>query len=423
MKWFHVYFLYKELFMEKKKIKLLVVPDDTHGVGKFRSIDPHVYMQQHYSDEFDVDIVFLKDFPQDLTNFLSQYDLIQMHKEFDKKMQVMDTIKFLGIPVILDIDDHFSLGPDHPMHITSKREKWAETIIKHIKEADLVTTTTPLFASVIKKYNKNVAVIPNAVNPEEEQFSTPKNKSERMRFGIVCGSAHLKDIELMEGLMNLPEEIKDKMQIVMCGFDTNGTTTIFNSKTGEVTRRPIRPEESVWVKYEDILSDKYCNLTAQHKDFLRKYAAHIDDPFDGESYRRMCTRDIRHYATHYDNVDVLLAPLKENDFNYVKSQLKEIEAGFKDCAIIAQNFGPYTIDLKPYLVKGGKVDEQGNALLVETRKNHKDWAKYIKFCVENPDAVEKMKKNLKEMVREKYSLENVTKKRVEIYKNLLNKVK
>lgn len=409
--------------MEKKKIKLLVVPDDVHGVGKFRSIDPHVYLQEKYGDEFDVDIVFLKDFPQDLTGFLSQYDLIQMHKQFDKNMQVMETIKFLDIPVILDIDDHFSLGPDHPMYLTSKREGWADTIIKHIKEASLVTTTTPLFAEVLMKYNPNVAVIPNAINPTEAQFNVPKKKSEKMRFGIVCGSAHLKDIELMEGLMNLPKEVKDKIQIVMCGFDTNGTTTIYNQRTGEVTRRPIRPEESVWVKYEAILSDKYSNLSPQHKDFLKKYMAHVDDPFENESYRRMCTRDIKRYATHYENVDVLLAPLKENDFNYVKSQLKEIEAGFTDCAIIAQNFGPYTIDLKPYILKGGEIDEEGNALLVETRKNHKDWAKYIKFCVEHPEAVEKMKENLKKMVQEKYSLDNVTKERAEIYKNLLNKVK
>ena len=60
---------------------------------------------------------------------------------------------------------------------------------------------------------------------------------------------------------------------------------------------------------------------------------------------------------------------------------------------------------------------------METRKNHKDWAKYIKFCVEHPEAVEKMKENLKKMVQEKYSLDNVTKERAEIYKNLLNKVK
>jgi glycosyltransferase involved in cell wall biosynthesis len=242
-----------------------------------------------------------------------------------------------------------------------------------------------------------------------------------MRFGIVCGSAHLKDIELLEGINSLPKEIKDKMQIVLCGFDLNGTTTIFNKQTGEVTRRPILPHESVWTKYEEILTDNYKDLSPEHVAFLKRYMAHIDDPFTNDYYRRMCTREIQRYATHYENVDVLLAPLKENDFNLVKSQLKVIEAGFTDCAIIAQNFGPYTLDLKPYILKGGNIDESGNALLVDSRKNHKDWAKYIKYCVEHPEAVEKMKENLKEMVQKEYSLPIISQKRVELYKKILNK--
>jgi glycosyltransferase involved in cell wall biosynthesis len=407
-----------------KKIKLLVVPSDYFGgVGRFRSIEPHTYIQEHYGDEFQVDIVFMKDFPQDLSSFLSQYDLIHMHKQFDKNMVIMNTIKFLGIPVILDLDDHFSLGPDHPMYLTSKKEKWADTILKHVKMADAVTTTTPLFADVLRKYNKNVYVLPNAINPENSQFSEKKNKSERMRFGIVCGSAHLKDIELLEGISSLPKEIRDKMQIVLCGFDLNGTTTIFNRQTGEVTRRPIYPHESVWTKYEQILTDNYKNLSPEHVSFLKKYMAHIDDPFTDDYYRRMCTREIQRYATHYENVDVLLAPLKENDFNYVKSQLKVIEAGFTGCAIIAQNYGPYKLDLRPYIIKGGQIDQEGNGLLVESRKNHKEWAKYIRYCVEHPEDVERMKENLKKTVQGEYSLENITKKRVELYKKILSKEK
>lgn len=402
-----------------KKIKLLVVPSDNFGVGKYRSIEPHVYIQEHYGDKFEVDIIFMKDFPQDLSTFLSQYDLIHMHKQFDRNGQVMKTIKFLGIPVIMDLDDHFSLGPDHPMYLTSKKERWGEIILNHLKEADAVTTTTPLYAKILKKYNKNVYVIPNAINPEEKQFSTKKNPSDRMRFGLVCGSAHLKDVELLDGIASLPQSIKDKMQIVLCGFDLNGTTTIYNKQTGEVTRRPILPHESVWTKYETILTDGYKNLNPEHLAFLKKYMAHIDDPFTNDYYRRMCTRDISRYATHYENVDVLLAPLKENDFNLVKSQLKAIEAGFTDTAIIAQNYGPYTLDLKPYILKGGEIDETGNALLVESRKNHKDWAKYIKFCVENPDAVQKMKDNLKKEIQKKYSLETVVKQRVELYEKVL----
>jgi glycosyltransferase involved in cell wall biosynthesis len=403
-----------------KKIKLLVVPDDTSGVFKFREGDPHVYIQEHYGDEFDVDIVYMRDFPlNDLVNFFSKYDLIQVHKMFDKEMKIMKIIKFLNIPVIIDIDDNFKLGPDHPLFITAQNEGWSKQIVSHLMAADYVTTTTPIFAKMIKPYNKNVAVLPNAVNPDEQQFSTEKTKSDKIRFGLICGSTHMKDIELMQKLDILPQEIRDKMQFVLCGFDTNGTSTIYHKDTGQVETRPIRPEESVWCKYESFLTSDYKLIDPQHKDFLKKYIKGFDDPFENDFYRRFWTRDIQHYATHYQNVDVLLAPLKENDFNLAKSQLKFVECGFTNTAIIASGFGPYLIDAVPYLEKGNKVNENGNCLLVDKAKNHKDWAKYIKYLVENPEVIQKLKENLSRDMREKYSLDVVTKKRVELYKKIV----
>jgi glycosyltransferase involved in cell wall biosynthesis len=330
----------------------------------------------------------------------------------------MDMIKFLGIPVIIDIDDHFKLGEDHPMSLTAKKERWHEPIINHLKRADYVTTTTPIFANVIKKYNKNVAVFPNAVDPKEEQFDVPKTpETDRLRVGIICGSSHLKDLELVDGIAKQID--KDKVQFVLCGFDTRGNRTIYNQSTGEKTTRPILPEESVWCDYERIFTDNYNNVSPEHKEFLLKYIANVDDPFTNEPYRRMWTRDINKYATHYANVDVLMAPLKENEFNSVKSELKEIECGFTNTAFIAQNFGAYTINLIPMIEKGGKINENGTALLVDPRKNHKDWAKYINRLANDRDKLHKLQRNLHEFVKDRYSLEAVCKERVKLYKKLV----
>ena len=49
------------------KIKVLVVPSDRTGVGKFRSVDPHIFLQNLYPDEFHVDIIY--DTPMDDVNF------------------------------------------------------------------------------------------------------------------------------------------------------------------------------------------------------------------------------------------------------------------------------------------------------------------------------------------------------------------
>ena len=388
-------------------------------MGKFRSVDPHLYIQEHYGDEFDVDIVY--SMPNgDLEAFLKQYDLIHIHKQLDKQGKVMDMIKFLGIPVIIDVDDHFKLGDDHPMSLTAKKEKWHEPIINHLQKADYVTTTTPIFANVLKKYNKNVKVFPNAINPEEKQYAVSKNPGDgRLRVGIICGSSHLKDLQLLDGIAK--QVNKDKVHFVLCGFDTRGNRTIYNQETGEKTVRPIKPEESVWCDYERIFTDNYKTISPEHKDFLMKFIPNTDDPFVNEPYRRMWTRNIDNYATHYQNVDVLIAPLKENEFNGVKSELKEIECGFTHTAFIGQNFGAYTINLIPMIEKGGKINDNGTALLVDSRKNHKDWAKYINKLADDRDMLKKLQDNLYNFVKDRYSLDTICKQRVEFYKQIARK--
>ena len=69
--------------------------------------------------------------------------------------------------------------------------------------------------------------------------------------------------------------------------------------------------------------------------------------------------------------------------------------------------------------KGGKINENGNALLVETSKNHKQWAKYINKLAADRDMLKKLQDNLYEYVKDKYSLSHVCEDRVKVYKSLV----
>ena len=402
-----------------KKIKILVIKADAYGVGWFRSVSPHLFIKEHYSDIFDIDII--DELPnKDLDVFLKQYDIVNFHKQLDPECNLIKLIKYIGCKVVIDIDDHWDLGDDHPLSLSAKKEKWHLPIIEHLKLADVVTTTTPIFKKEIEKYNKNVLVFPNAIDPNDDRFKIKDTKSDKLRFGIICGSSHLKDIQLLQGTINkLPQDVKDKSQFVLCGFDTNGTTTIYNNVTGEVKTRPILPTESVWYEYEKIITDNYSIVSENHKNFLHQFIPQIEYPNLNESYRRCWTKPISEYYKHYENIDVLLVPLKENRFNSVKSQLKVIEAGFGNKVIIASNFGPYTLDLIPMIEKGGKINENGNALLVDQSKSHKQWAQYITKLVRDKDMYEKLKINLHNTVKDTYSLENVCKYRVEKYIELM----
>lgn len=411
--------------MAEKKIKVLVVPSDTFGVGLYRSVSPHTQLDKLYGDEFDVEINYNP--PYANHEFFDQYDIIHIHKglveNMDEFWAFLDYCKAHNITTVMDIDDNWDVGPQHPLYVTNKAMKVPEKIIENIRRFDYVTTTTQIFADKIKKYNKNVLIFPNAIDPEEEQYSPVKNPSDRIRFGFVMGSAHEKDMQQIRGVFNsLPKEVLDKIQVVLCGYDLRGAVNIVDQSGKMVGQRPIKPEESVWYTYEKIVTGDYAICSPMYKDFLHKFIKGVQWPnAANEPYRREWTKDVSNFAEHYRNVDVLLAPLDCNPFNEVKSELKFVEAGFTKTALICTDFGPYTICSDPFIKFGGEINEKGNCILIEDGKKHKAWKKSILKLVEHPEYIEMLANNLYNTVKDKYDIRNVTKTRAEWYKSIVKK--
>lgn len=411
--------------MADKKIKVLVVPSDTFGVGLYRSVSPHAKLQELYPDEFDVDINYTPNW--DDHAFLDQYDIIHFHKGLINNMEslwgALDYCKEHNITTVMDIDDNWDVGQFHPLYLSNKAMKAPEKITTNFKKVDYVTTTTQIFAKKIKGYNPNVFVFPNAVDPNEEQYLPIKNPSNRIRFGFVMGSSHERDMEQFKGVMNcLPKEIIDKMQIVLCGYDLRGNINMVDKDGNFTGSRPIKPTESVWFTYERNVTDEYRIVSPEYRDFLLKFMPNVQWPnVDNEPYRREWTKDVSEFAKHYRNVDVLLAPLDTNSFNEVKSELKFIEAGFTHTAVVASDFGPYTIGSKSLFQKGGVVDETGNCVLIDPTKKHKQWAATIKKLVTNPEYITLLQNNLYEHVKDKYDITIVTENRAKWYKEIVKK--
>jgi glycosyltransferase involved in cell wall biosynthesis len=403
------------------KIKVLVVPSDRSGVGKFRSVDPHIFLQNQYPDEFHVDIVYEP--PYEDVNFWTQYQIVAYHRsigqDFDKANRLIQMLNSLGVVTVCDIDDYWMPGKEHPIHDIIRVNKINEKIVANLKVSKFVTTTTEIFADEIRKYNKNVIVFPNAINPNEAQFKEKTEESDKVRIGWLGGSSHLHDIQLLDSGFSKLLHLKDKVQYVLCGFDTRGTVTEINAQTGEQTKRNILPAETVWAQYEKIFTQNYKIVSEGYKNHLLKYNQEEYLSDNGESYLRVWTKPVTGYAKNYSKFDVSLAPIKNTMFNRMKSQLKIIEAGFYKKAIIASNIGPYTIDLKHCLDNGNFVD--GNAILVNEARNHADWAKFIEKLVKNPNLIKDMGERLYETVKDKYDLNNVTSDRKQFYIDIANK--
>lgn len=422
-----------------KKIKILVCPSDRTGVGYYRSTKPHIALEGLYPNEFHVDIDYEPRFEDE--EWLKQYDVVHYHRAFgpyEKMEETLNRLDRLGITSFMDIDDHWSPGPHHPAYLMIKNSGMDKKIEANIKSARNIITTTKIFADTIRKSTSaNIFVLANAIDPNEKQFIPNPEKSDRLRIGWLGGSSHLKDLEILEGVVGRLkyDGLIDKVQFVVCGFDLRGVMTMIDSKTGEQTQRPIKPTESVWYKYEQIFTDDYNIVSNEYKTFLKKFKNEEYHDIQNEPYRRAWTKPISTYANNYNLFDVSLAPIEEHTFNKVKSQLKVIEAGFHKKAIIAQDFGPYQIDLKSYYTKNTNkksneltVNKEGNSLLVPTNKNHKDWYKNIKKLIENPGLVKELSDNLYNTVKDTYSIEAVCANRRELYmsklsdKKLFNKV-
>jgi len=405
------------------KLKVLVIPSDRTGVSFFRSTIPHLALENNYPDEFHVDI----DYEPQLNNdqWLKQYDIIHYHRTMGPYEMMKDLnakLKDLGIVSIMDLDDYWAPGMHHPAYHLIKNSEMDKKVVENLKLAQYITTTTPIFAKEISKLNKNVFVLPNAIDPTEDQFIPKLEPSNRIRIGWLGGSSHLSDLQILKNVMSKlkGDGLLDKVQFVLCGFDIRGAHTDIDPVTKQQTQRAITPKESVWYLYEKIFTDDYKLISPEYKEFLMKFTQEEYPNIMNEPYRRVWTKHISTYATNYNLFDISLAPIEENIFNQVKSQLKVIESGFHKKAIIAQNYGPYKIDLKNALKYGGGFDFTANSILVDSNRNHKDWYVALKKLILNPDLVTALQENLYNTVKDKYSINKVTEDRKNLYIKLVN---
>lgn len=407
------------------KIKVLVVPSDRTGVSFFRSTKPHLHLEHMYPDEFMVDIEYEPQLEND--EWLKQYQIIHYHRNlgpYEKMEELMVRLKRLGIVSVMDLDDYWAPGSHHPAYLTIKNYEIDKKIVNNLKLAENIITTTPIFASEISKLNKNVVVLPNAIDEKEKQFQLNPTNSKRLRIGWLGGSTHLRDLELLGDIVNKlsGEGLLDKVQFVVCGFDTKGVITTIDPITKkEVSRRDTTPMESVWIDYEKIFTNNYKTISPEYKAHLMTFTKNEYSDIENEPYRRVWTKPISSYATNYNLFDISLAPLEDNIFNKMKSQLKVIESGFFKKPIIAQNFGPYTIDLVNAFEKGGSINENANSFMVDKSKTNKDWLRYIKKFIQNPELVDVLGNNLYNTVSSNYSMDKVTEDRRNYYLGLVSK--
>lgn len=231
--------------------------------------------------------------------------------------KMFEIIKNLGKKVILDIDDNYEIiEPLSNMYAVyglkevklpngkmlyedgkkgfsiEKNTKLLEDFKYIMRNVSVITVTTNKLKDYAKQYNKNVAVIPNAID-----FTKWKQIEKQDKVNIVYagGSSHFPDLV----------DVKDVFVDIVKTYPH-----VHFHFLGQV--------------FGTIVKD-------MPKD---RYTAYGWISADGHSYRMSLLQG-----------DIGLAPLRDVEFNYYKSSVKFYEYSASGMATIARNILPYKEDI------------------------------------------------------------------------------
>jgi glycosyltransferase involved in cell wall biosynthesis len=162
-------------------------------------------------------------------------------------------------------------------------------VIRNIKVADLVTTSTAPLAEVVSKYNKNVAVLPNCI-PAALLEAPPAPGRKGVVIGWSGGASHRLDLaELGSNLSRFVHRHPD-VSLHAIG-DAEASAQLAKGVTDRAKFTP-------WI------------------ESVPGFHAAID-------------------------FDITLAPLRASTFNRSKSAIRCLEAAALGIPVVASDFGPY----------------------------------------------------------------------------------
>lgn len=302
----------------KPKLRIMSLPVDDGGCGWYRirqpfeMINKYTESEAHIIDQQHDDMIAVSKAMQ-----MSHILVTRPGGEIGIK-QILSMPEYIGKSWALDIDDNTELVSPYSEHYSEygikevkhkDKDLWKDGIngfsieknktrlAEHIwglKNADLVTVTTKKLAQYVKKYNENVAVLPNAIN-FDNWWKLDLKPNKQLRIGWAGGSSHYEDFySIKEPLNKLMREYQFKFVFIGHGFPG-----IIDEDNKHLV------ESFPWV------------------------------PFKGHSFRSMCMA-----------LDAAIIPLSDMKFNHYKSSIKWYEMSAMGVPSVVSNILPYSEDIE-----------------------------------------------------------------------------
>lgn len=262
--------------MDKRKIGVIVPKAD--GVFYHRFAVPFAQL----SEEFE--FVLFDGFTNN-ENRPELYDTIVLNRAVPQPIDWLIHAKKQGVKIVVDIDDAIQLPKTHPNFdfINSKRDE--EHIKETIKLADVVWVTNELLRLKLLYLNRNIEIVPNALNYSLAQWNEIKDP--RYFLGWSGGVSHVQD------LIEFSKVVPKGVNLCLAGDS----------------------QKAIW--------------KAVHKAY--------------NGVLTIAATDVDSYGVAYSYFEVAFAYLSEKamQFNMLKSNLKMLEAGAYNLPFLASNIDPY----------------------------------------------------------------------------------
>lgn len=364
-------------------MKVLLIITDKTGLQYHRQIAPHQAIKRQ--------VMATIDFTQDISMIsdtdLASYDIVHYIRkigEHESTKLIYNRCKALGCKLVFDLDDYPHLSQDHPMFKLWAVQNTSRLIKESLINCDIVTTTTErLKEYLITQTDKPIYVLPNAIDKTDQQWNEELIPSPLIRFGWIGGNHHLNDIKIMKD--DITKVYKKLKGFQLC-------------QSLSATREGM--------EIERIFSCDYKYITTNYSDYLKQINFHFNYEMGfHQPYKRILTTEIKDYATLYNHIDIALIPLRYNNFNSFKSELKLVEAGAKGKAAIVSKVPPY--------------DSFPDDCVEFITDNNGGWFKAIRKLLHDPDYRKEKALKLKSYIDKNFNIDEIAKKRIEIYKSLI----
>jgi len=289
----------------------------------------------------------------------SHYDapdvLVLYRAHYPQAVKVVEWCKNNNIRIVFDTDDALDLVP--PENLNYKAVQARLPLYEFLlRSADVVTTTTETLASYLQRWNPNVTVIPNSIDPDEWVCKPmPDRTRAEVRVGWTGSPTHFADLAVV---LDAVREVQKKhpftfvLQGICQESSLDELIAVLHARWGQA------------------LFETPLGRTIKH--FMEKlsgirYEFHPNVPLN-QHPQKVC--DLK--------LDIGIAPLLDDPFNRHKSCIKYYEYAMSGAVTLASNVVPYSTEV-PTTAKNNrdswkrKLEELLQADRTKRCREQRDW--------------------------------------------------